>query len=50
MRKISWEYTLLFLQMTFVGIFILVMYSYYISTEQKNFFESFLYTLNRSRD
>lgn len=46
MKKFSWEYIFLFLQITFVGMFVLIMYSYYITTEQQNFLDRSMYSEN----
>lgn len=46
MKKISWEYAFLFLQMSFAGIFVLVIYSYYISTGQQSFLNRGMYSEN----
>lgn len=46
MKKLSGEYILLFFQMTFVGIFVLVIYSYYVTTEQQSFLDRSMYSEN----
>lgn len=46
MKKISYEYILYYLQITFIGIFILVLSAYNIEIEQKGFLERSMYSEN----
>lgn len=46
MKKIAWDYVILFVQMVFVGIFILYIYSSYIDAYNENFLDRSMYTEN----